>query len=421
MRHPFLVAAALVSVILFTSCRKPERSPDAESSPTEPTAVQPEEPPEPELRTERYELAKGDTMGALFERAKLEPGQAREMIDALRPLVDPRRVRPGQALAITQDDSNRIVQASWETSFVDVVDLRLEEEKWVASQRAVSLETELAAVSVTITSSLWDAFVSAGENPALAVLASDVLAWEVDFYRDIRAGDLFELLVEKVNHNGQFVRYGDLRAVKYDGHAGRHEFFSFHDGETTGWYARDGRSARRAFLKQPLPLVRITSGFGGRRHPILGYVKNHSGVDYGAPTGTPVWAVGDGVVTWAGMKGANGNLISVRHSNGFTSHYAHLSQISKEVKKGARVVQKQVIGRVGSTGRSTGPHLHFALSKDKKFVNPLTQKFPSGTPLPETHREAFDEMLTALAGDWKDISTVASIDAPDPGEQVNPH
>lgn len=410
MRCP--LPAVIVLSVFFTvaACRAPT-PPTAEPEPAESAVTQRVAPPEPEVKTERYELGAGDTMGGLFERAELDRAQAHAMIDALRPLVDPRRVRPGQTLAVTRDDSNRVVHASWETSFIDVVDLTTNDETWTASQRPVTLETEVSSVSVSITSSLWDAFVSAGENPALAVLASDVLAWEVDFYRDIRDGDRFQLLVEKVSHNGEFVRYGQLRAVRYDGKAGHHEFFHFDDGETSGWYARDGRSARRAFLKQPLPLVRITSGFGGRRHPILGYVKNHSGVDYGAPTGTPIWAVGDGVVTWAGMKGANGNLISVRHSNGFTSHYAHLSRIEKEVKKGARVTQKQVIGRVGTTGRSTGPHLHFALSKDNKFVNPLTQKFPSGTPLAETHRDAFAEMAAALLQDWASAGTPLSTDS----------
>lgn len=395
------LTAALVTGI---ACRDTTPPPP----PPAPEPVEPPPPPAPVFEDTRYELEKRDTLGKLFERAGFTAAQTHAMVEAMRPLVDPRKVRPGQALVVTRDEGGAVVKASWQTSFIDVVDLTLEGTTWTAARREVVLDTEVKAVTVSITSSLWDAFVSAGEDPTLAVLASDVLAWEVDFYRDVRADDRLDLLVEKISHEGRFVKYGDLRAVRYDGHVGRHEFFRFeHDG-TTGWYARDGSSARRAFLKQPLPLVRITSKFGGRKHPVLGYYKQHAGVDYGAPTGTPVWAVGDGVVTWAAYKGANGNLVSIRHSNGYTSHYAHLSRISSDVKKGRRVTQKQVIGQVGTTGRSTGPHLHFALSKEGTFVNPLTLRFPSGTPLPTAHRAAFDELTAALAPELEQARALAA-------------
>lgn len=395
------LTAALVTGI---ACRDTTPPPP----PPAPEPVEPPPPPPPVFEDTRYELEKRDTLGKLFERAGFTAAQTHAMVEAMRPLVDPRKVRPGQALVVTRGEDGAVVKASWQSSFIDVVDLTLEGTAWSAARREVVLDTEVKAVTVSITSSLWDAFVSAGEDPTLAVLASDVLAWEVDFYRDVRADDRLDLLVEKISHEGRFVKYGDLRAVRYDGHVGRHEFFRFeHDG-TTGWYARDGSSARRAFLKQPLPLVRITSKFGGRKHPVLGYYKQHAGVDYGAPTGTPVWAVGDGVVTWAAYKGANGNLVSIRHSNGYTSHYAHLSRISSDVKKGRRVTQKQVIGQVGTTGRSTGPHLHFALSKEGTFVNPLTLRFPSGTPLPTAHRAAFDELTAALAPELEQARALAA-------------
>lgn len=395
MRHS-LLAAVVLFVLGAQGC----------SNSREPAVVEPEHllvderppapPPPPPVQTERFELAPREHLGGLLESAGFAPTERHAIVEAMRPLVDPRRVRPGQTLVVTRTEEGEFVQASWESSLTNVVDITRDDEGWVAAQRDITLDSEIVPVAVTIEHTLWGAFEAAGEDPALAMLASDVLAWEIDFYRDIRSGDKLELLVEKRSLDGTFVHYGDLRAVRYAGNAGNHEFFRYQNDDVDGWYARDGRSARRAFLKQPLPLVRITSGFGGRNHPILGYVKHHAGVDYGAPTGTPVWAVGDGVVTWSGMKGANGNLISVRHSNGYTSHYAHLSRIASGVRSGARVSQKQVIGYVGTTGRSTGPHLHFALSKDKTFVNPLTQKFPSGTPLPSAHETSFGELVASL-------------------------
>lgn len=353
------------------------------------------EPAEPELVEETIVLQRNDTFSAALKRAGVDDAQAHALITALSGKVDFRRVRPGHKLILQRDEEGRIASAVFTTSPIDFVDVVATDTGFEASERELDLVTRQETVSVTIESSLWDAFVKAEEDPALATLASDVLAWEIDFYRDVRRGDRLDMVVERITHEDQLVSYGKLLAVKYEGEMGQKELYRWDYDGTTGWFDTEGRSARRPFLKQPLPLVRITSGFGGRRHPILGYYREHLGVDYGAPTGTPVWAVGDGVVTWAGWKGANGNLITIRHSNGYTSHYAHLSRV--HVKKGERVTQKQVIGRVGSTGRSTGPHLHFALSRAGKFVNPLTVKFPAGDPLPASQREAFAAAIEPLS------------------------
>lgn len=352
-------------------------------------------PSEPELVEETVVLQRNDTFSAALTRAGVDDSQARALLAALRGQVDFRRVRPGHTLKLRRDAEGRVVSGAFETSPIDAVDFEATDDGFTASKRELDLVTTERAVSVTIQSSLWEAFLAADEDPSLAVLASDVLAWEIDFYRDVRRGDRLDLVVERITHDDQLVRYGKLLAVRYDGEMGKKELYRWEHGETNGWFDPDGRSARRPFLKQPLPLVRITSGFGGRRHPTLGYYKKHEGVDYGAPTGTPVWAVGDGVVTWADWKGANGKLVSIRHSNGYTSHYAHLSKI--HVKKGQRVTQKQVIGRVGTTGRSTGPHLHFALARAGKFVNPLTVRFPAGDPLPAGQKDAFAAAMQPLA------------------------
>ena len=200
-----------------------------------------------------------------------------------------------------------------------------------------------------------------------------------------------DLIVRKTTHEGKTVRYGEILAVRYTSQGSAKTFFrhTAADG-AVAYYDHEGRSTKRAFLKQPLPLVRITSGFGGRRHPVLGYWKEHQGIDYGAPIGTPVWAVGDGVVQWAGPKGPNGNLVSIRHSNGYVSHYAHLSKIGAGVRRGARVSQKQEVGRVGATGRVTGAHLHFAMAKGTSFINPMSLKFPAAEALSRSARASFD-------------------------------
>src|SRR5262249_35500791 len=159
------------------------------------------------------------------------------------------------------------------------------------------------------------------------------------------------------------------------------------------YFMQDGTSARKAFLKSPLKYANITSRFGNRFHPVLNYVKEHNGIDYGAPVGTPVWAVGDGTVTRAGYDGASGKHVCLRHLNGREPCYLHLSGFGPGVRVGARVMQKQVIAYSGNTGLSTGPHLHFALKRGGHFVNPLNQKFPRAEPVPAQFRPDFSERI----------------------------
>jgi murein DD-endopeptidase MepM/ murein hydrolase activator NlpD len=385
LARPLLLAAALAA------CARP---PPAEPAP-EPVAAA--AAPEPVITEARARLERGETLADVVDRAELAAAERKALWDALVGAVDARRLRPGQALVTWRDEAGALVKAAWEAGPLEVVELSRDGDAFVAARRPVQLETVEAAVSVRIDQSLWAAFEAAGEDPSLAILASDVLAYELDFYRDVRAGDRMDLVVRKVTSEGRFVRYGELLAVRYTGAAGSRTFYRLGEGAGAGYYDAQGRSVRRAFLKQPLPLVRITSRFGRRVHPTLGDVRKHQGVDYGAPTGTPVWAVGDGVVTWAGPKGANGNLVSIRHANGYLSHYAHLSRLGPGVRVGTRVAQKQVVGRVGSTGRSTGPHLHFALSRQGRFVNPLGLKFPAGEPLATARRAELDSLVATLA------------------------
>lgn len=393
-KAPFLLLAAALALGVGAAVSFwPSRPPD----PQPVVLALPEVPAPPALSQTRLALRRGETLGELTGRAGLTDADAHGLLAALSGRVDARRVRPGQALVVSLTGSGRLVRAAFEAGAVDVVDVVRAGEAFTADRREVALETSEARVSVRVDSSLWGAFEAAGEDPALAVLASDILAYELDFYRDVRPGDRMDLVVRKVTHDGKRVRYGDILAVRYTSGGTAKTFYRFERGGEAGYFDGDGRSVKRAFLRQPLPLVRITSRFGNRLHPVLGYWKQHAGVDYGAPTGTPVWAVGDGVVTWAGRKGPNGNLVSLRHANGFVSHYAHLSRLGAGVRVGSRVGQKQVIGFVGATGRATGPHLHFALSKGGAFVNPLGQKFPAGEPICAAARAGFAAAVAPLA------------------------
>jgi murein DD-endopeptidase MepM/ murein hydrolase activator NlpD len=203
-------------------------------------------------------------------------------------------------------------------------------------------------------------------------------------------------VIEKFVSKGRIVRYGEILAAAYDGESvrGKRVFrYQLPNGEAS-YFQQDGKSARKAFLRSPLKYANITSRFGNRLHPVLQYVKEHKGVDYGAPVGTPVWAVADGVVTRAGADSTSGKHVCLRHANSMETCYLHLSAFAPEVRAGARVQQKQVIAFTGNTGLTTGPHLHFALKRGGHFINPLAQRFPRAEPIPSHLEEDFTRKIS---------------------------
>jgi murein DD-endopeptidase MepM/ murein hydrolase activator NlpD len=277
--------------------------------------------------------------------------------------------------------------------------VRRDGNRLVGLKREIEVEKRLAVVELQVESSMWDAALAAGEDPAIAVALADVFAWDIDFYRDVQRGDRVRMLVEKYVSKGRVLRYGDVLGAAYAGSTvGKKRVFryEFPSGERS-YFLEDGASARKTFLKSPLKYSHLTSGFGTRFHPILNYVGAHNGVDYGTPMGTPVWSVADGTVTRAGWDNGGGNMVCVRHMNSMESCYLHLSKFGEGVRVGARVAQKQIIAFSGSTGLSTGPHLHFALKRGGAFVNPLNQNFPRADPVPAALRADFAQKIAPFA------------------------
>ena len=353
-------------------------------------------------------IQRDQTLAAALYAMQLPDGQADAVIGALQGTdFDFRHVRPG--------DQFRMVIRDGELDFFDYRanaenewQVRRTGDTWVGSRRAIEVEKQVATIELSINSSLWDAAVSAGENPDIAMVLSDVFAWDIDFYQDVRSGDRVRAVVEKFLNKGRLLRYGDVLAAAYDGETvGDKRVFRYElaDGKVS-YFQQDGSSARKSFLKSPLKYAHITSRFGSRYHPVLKYVKAHNGVDYGTPIGTPVWAVADGTVTRAGMYGPNGNLVCLRHMNAFETCYCHLSKIA--VRVGQRVTQKQVIAYSGNTGRTTGPHVHYALKRNGAFLNPLNQNFPRAEPVPKAELTAFAEKISPLVHEL-DATPVAAL------------
>lgn len=357
----------------------------------------------PLQRIEMVEIKAGQTLGAALAAIGASSVDSNAAIASLGGLFDTRKLRPGHKLKARLDEGGKLLALGIIQSIADQVETRRMADGWSAEKIDIPVETVVTTVSGTVRSSLWEAIASAGEEPALIAEFADVFAWEVDFFRDVREGDSYRMLVEKRYAKGKLVSYGRVLAAEYvnAGDAHRAFYFKRNDG-TTGYFADDGESCKKLLLKMPLQYGRMTSGFGSRHHPVLGYTRAHNGVDYGVPVGTPVWSVGDGRVTKAGYGNGFGNLVEITHANGWTSQYAHLSAIA--VKQGQHVSQKQVLGKSGNTGMSTGPHLHYGLKRNNGYVNPAAQKFDRAEPLKGAELAAFKHEVDRLSSELDRIS-----------------
>ena len=254
------------------------------------------------------------------------------------------------------------------------------------------VEIEKRYADVTINSSLWNDMLKAGVSPLLIISLSDIYAWTIDFFA-LQKGDRFRVLYEQKVCDGEIIAVDTVRYAVFssDGKDFPMIMFNQHDGGNV-WWNEKGESMRKAFLKAPLNYTRVSSGFShARRHPVTRKVQPHTGVDYAAPKGTPVMSIGDGVVLSMKYEGAGGNTVRIRHNSVYTTAYLHLSRYAKGLKAGQRVRQGEVIGYVGSTGRSTGPHLDFRVWKNGSPINPLKMESPPAEPIKEASRQAFDQ------------------------------
>ncbi len=262
-------------------------------------------------------------------------------------------------------------------------------------------DIELAYINAEINFSLFDSLISAGEGVSLANSMVDVFAYQIDFFRDLRVGDSFEILVEKKFKDGVFKSYGKMLAATFTNQGHKYIAYRFaQDGINGSYYDENGEALERLLLRVPLSFTRISSGFTlARKHPILNITRPHMGIDYAAPKGTPVYTIGDGIVTYAGWLGDYGYTVKVRHTNGYESQYAHLSGFHSSVKVGNRVLRGNTIGYVGSTGLSTGPHLDFRLKHNGQFINPNSlSNIPKAPPITADNKDKFIQQVAIIDG-----------------------
>jgi len=300
------------------------------------------------------------------------------------------RIKKGQPYKVILQEGN-LVGFEYEIDKKDRLVIQRENNQFSISQIPINYDIAIEVVSATITSSLFEAVRKAGEQSELAWKLSDIFAWDIDFIRDIRPGDRFQVLVEKQYQDGKLSGYGKVQAAIFNNAGTRFKAFLHKDSNgISGYYDENGNSLQKAFLKAPLSFSRISSKFTLKRmHPILKEYRAHEGVDYAAPMGTPIKTVGDGIITGIGYSKSMGNYVIIRHCNGYITRYYHMSKFAKGMKTHKKVLQGEVIGHVGMTGYATGPHLCFRLIKNGKLVDPLTHKSPAATPVNPREMEQF--------------------------------
>ena len=374
-----------------------------------PGVPSPPPPVEPESRTIQPvetpwlvfpdRIGRGETLAALLQRNGFSPYQVHQVSEALSPHLNLRHLRPGDEVEIRYAGAGEVEAIRVNRGLLETYEVRPEGDGWAAGQLSIVIEHREVARHGTLQGSLFASMESLGESAALVVTFAEVFAWDFDFYTQSRQRDRFSVLVEKLYRDDGFVGYGDLLAARYVSGDTTLAAFLFDDPSGhKGYYDAEGKSMRKAFLKTPLKFERISSRFSySRLHPVLGTHRPHLGVDYAAPTGTPVHSVAAGTVVGISTQGGSGRMVSIRHAMGYESKYLHLSRFAQGLRVGNRVEQKQVVGYVGSTGLATGPHLDFRLVRYGKPVNPLTQIFPPGPPVAEEYMEAFRRRVGELA------------------------
>lgn len=363
-------------------------------------AKKPTVPVQPPLRRLGGKLPPRSTFSQYLSSLGIARAAAGQLFAAARPVYNLARVRAGNDLYIYESADGGIRQLRYQVSAKQQLWLtRGSKGDYSARLRPVRFQYQWVGVAGTVKDSLFNAVVAAGEYDSLALKLANIFGWDVDFNTDTRPGDSFRLLAQKRYRHGQFAGYGKILAAEYvnQGHAYRALLFSHrNDGRIeTAYYQPDGHPLRREFLSSPLRFnAPITSPFSYHRfHPILKIYRPHLGIDFGAPIGSPVQAIGNGTVVFAGWAGEAGRLIKLRHANGYMTLYMHLSRIL--VHRGERVAQGQLIGRVGSTGLSTGPHLDFRIEHDGTFENfeLVRRRLPPAAPLPRRFLPAFQREL----------------------------
>ena len=342
----------------------------------------------------------GDTLATALQRLKIDDLDIQQLLatDAVRQLAS--SIRAGKRIQATTSQDAHLLAIRFERGDAPALTVQRQGDSYVSQETADATETRVIMRSGRIASSLYGATDSAGVPDKIADKMAEVFSTSLDFREDLRRGDTFSVIYTVNYRNGEPVSTGELLAAEFVNGGKAHRAVLFRDASgREDYYTPNGESLKKGFLRSPLEFSRVTSNFSSSRmHPVLGYARAHTGVDFGAPTGTRVKATGDATVEFAGRKGGYGNLVILRHQGGYETYYGHLSAFAPGIRPGRAVSQGDVIAYVGATGVATGPHLHYEVRIAGTPYNPLSVKLPGSPPLAAAQRARFLQQTAS----WSD-------------------
>ena len=344
-----------------------------------------------------YEIKKGDTIQKILKKYKVKNNDIQTTINQYKKYGNPNQLLVGNKIDIiieknSSKEENSIVKFSVPiTKSTTIAIIKNEENKIISKKIITKLYKKKILSENTIKNNLYSSAIEVQINPDTIIEFARIFGFEIDFQRDIRKNDYFKIIYDKYfDENGEFIKSGSILYAHMSVNGREISLYKFGDDKVYGYFDINGKSVEKALMKTPINGARLSSPFGMRKHPILGFNKKHSGTDFAAKEGTPIMASGSGTITRAKWCGGGGNCIKIKHNSTYSTVYAHMKNFAKGIKVGKKVKQGQIIGYVGSTGMSTGPHLHYEVIVNGKKVNSQTLKLPSGKILKDDERKQFE-------------------------------
>lgn len=380
--------------------RLPSKASTLPPEPSEGSTTSLNSSPTPGNEWNAVAVKRGQTLDAIFKQQGFPIGLLHEILALNSDTRSLTKIRPGELFEFQTEADGQFLQMRYAMDETRYLIVRQEGSSLTAETQQRDVYSEVAEAEGIIQSSLFNAGKAAGLSDSMVMKLAGIFGWDIDFVLDIRKGDQFLLVYEKLYRDGEFLRDGNILAATFINQGERFQAIYFENETTAGYFAPDGRNMRKAFLRAPLNFAYISSGFNPKRmHPVLKRVRPHNGIDYYAPRGTPVYAAGEGTVTRSDYSAANGHHVFIKHANGVVTKYLHFTK--RLVKNGQRVRQGQTIGTVGSTGLATGPHLHYEFVVNGVHRNPRTVPLPKVEPLQGATLVAFQAqgapLLTQLS------------------------
>ena len=343
-------------------------------------------------------VANGDTLSTVFAKAGLPSSTVHSVLASSKEARQLTRLRVGQKIELELTDTGELARLTSPLSKLESVQLEKADGGYVFKKQQIKPETVTAYAHGLIESSLFLAAKRAGLSHNLTMDLANIFGYDIDFAMDIRKGDTFEVVYEEKSVGGERIGSGNILAARFINRGETYTAIRYTNKQgNTSYYTASGESMRKAFIRTPVDFARISSRFSnGRRHPILNKIRAHKGVDYAAPSGTPIKSAGDGKVILAGRNGGYGNTVIIQHGQRYKTLYAHMQGFAKGVRNGSTVKQGQIIGYIGTTGLSTGPHLHYEFQVDGKHVDPLGLKLPMADPIASSEKQRFRQLSQPL-------------------------